>query len=395
MVIYTHKSAHKYLASPTHLGCLNFVSRTAAPSFEIRQHFALLPVHAGMHLAPPLLCNYRCCGENRGRETVTERNKLEWRQLTTCRLKEHSVSRYFPVIEESVFWSVADTETCQTHLGVFSGLNSRSVSSLSVVSGCLYVGGGNKACSRGRSIKVLRCSEEAYRGETASSPKWREGTVRSEEAPVRAVPVKGGDGDRSACNGGHFWHDIKWPGLLSAPLNTRSDTASRTTENELVGSLIPTISESLWDKTADVKTSTLCFVFLLLLLPQNKPLIAGFVPEINSERHSDSCDSSAARRVSSRNQQNCNEKPGVPSTHDGAALVVPATCPGKQEHLTVWDLSSILFLLQHRCAAITSQVPAFTWTEKQKHRRRLESMSLQQSFTQQWFVWAFSLMYTD
>lgn len=50
------------------------------------------------------------------------------------------------------------------------------------------------------------------------------------------------------------------------------------------------------------------------------------------------------------------------STHDGAALVVPATCPGKQEHLTVWDLSSILFLLQHRCAAMTSQVPAFTWT---------------------------------
>lgn len=50
------------------------------------------------------------------------------------------------------------------------------------------------------------------------------------------------------------------------------------------------------------------------------------------------------------------------STQDGAALVVPATCPGKQEHLTVWDLSSILFLLQHRCAAITSQVPAFTWT---------------------------------
>lgn len=50
------------------------------------------------------------------------------------------------------------------------------------------------------------------------------------------------------------------------------------------------------------------------------------------------------------------------STQDGAALVVPATCPGKQEHLTVWDRSSILFLLQHRCAAITSQVPAFTWT---------------------------------
>lgn len=37
----------------------------------------------------------------------------------------------------------------------------------------------------------------------------------------------------------------------------------------------------------------------------------------------------------------------APSTQEGAARVVPATCPGKQEHFTVCDLSSILFLLQH------------------------------------------------
>lgn len=36
-----------------------------------------------------------------------------------------------------------------------------------------------------------------------------------------------------------------------------------------------------------------------------------------------------------------------PSTQEGAARVVPATCPGKQEHFTVWERSSILFLLQH------------------------------------------------
>lgn len=36
------------------------------------------------------------------------------------------------------------------------------------------------------------------------------------------------------------------------------------------------------------------------------------------------------------------------STQEGAARVVPATCPGKQEHFTVWERSSILFLLQHR-----------------------------------------------
>lgn len=46
-----------------------------------------------------------------------------------------------------------------------------------------------------------------------------------------------------------------------------------------------------------------------------------------------------------------------PSTQDGRFLVVPATFPGRQEHLTVWDRSSMRFLLQHRCAAITSHVP--------------------------------------
>lgn len=50
----------------------------------------------------------------------------------------------------------------------------------------------------------------------------------------------------------------------------------------------------------------------------------------------------------------------LPSTQEGRALVVPATCPGKQEHLTVWERSSILFLLQQRWAATTSQVPVLS-----------------------------------
>lgn len=50
----------------------------------------------------------------------------------------------------------------------------------------------------------------------------------------------------------------------------------------------------------------------------------------------------------------------LPSTQEGNALVVPATCPGKQEHLTVWERSSILFLLQQRWAATTSQVPVLS-----------------------------------
>lgn len=62
----------------------------------------------------------------------------------------------------------------------------------------------------------------------------------------------------------------------------------------------------------------------------------------------------------------------VPSTHDGLALVVPATCPGKQEHLTVWERSSILFLLQQRWTATTSHVPCFTWYETEKEKERKE-----------------------
>lgn len=54
----------------------------------------------------------------------------------------------------------------------------------------------------------------------------------------------------------------------------------------------------------------------------------------------------------------------VPSTQEGLALVVPATCPGKHEHFTVCDRSSILFLLQHLWRATTSHVPVLTcWAE--------------------------------
>lgn len=53
----------------THLGCLDFVARTAAPPLEIWQHFTLLAVHAGTHLAPPLLCNYGGCASKTGEGT--------------------------------------------------------------------------------------------------------------------------------------------------------------------------------------------------------------------------------------------------------------------------------------------------------------------------------------
>lgn len=54
----------------------------------------------------------------------------------------------------------------------------------------------------------------------------------------------------------------------------------------------------------------------------------------------------------------------LPSTQEGRFLVVPATFPGRQEHFTVCDRSSIRFLLQHLWAAITSQVPPSTKTIK-------------------------------
>ena len=50
-------------------------------------------------------------------------------------------------------------------------------------------------------------------------------------------------------------------------------------------------------------------------------------------------------------------QPAISSTQEGRFLVVPATFPGRQEHLTVCDRSSMRFLLQHLCAAITSHVP--------------------------------------
>lgn len=60
---WTKKQCHvpknpRPIRLPCDLGRLDFVSCTAAPAFEIRQHFTLLPVHARMHLAPPLLSNY-------------------------------------------------------------------------------------------------------------------------------------------------------------------------------------------------------------------------------------------------------------------------------------------------------------------------------------------------
>lgn len=60
----------------------------------------------------------------------------------------------------------------------------------------------------------------------------------------------------------------------------------------------------------------------------------------------------------------------IPSTHEGRARVVPATCPGKQEHLTVWERSSILFLLQQRWAATTSQVPVRSGFDPERERQR-------------------------
>lgn len=61
-----------------------------------------------------------------------------------------------------------------------------------------------------------------------------------------------------------------------------------------------------------------------------------------------------------------------PSTHEGLLRVVPATFPGKQEHLTVWDRSSIRFLLQHRWAAITSHVPPSAERNRMKWSEQVE-----------------------
>lgn len=78
---------------------------------------------------------------------------------------------------------------------------------------------GNKACSRCWCIEVLSCSDEAYGGETASPDISK---VKREVSKLRKLlsePLHWKKG-RFTCNWGHFWHDIKWSGLLSTLLNT-------------------------------------------------------------------------------------------------------------------------------------------------------------------------------
>lgn len=65
----------------------------------------------------------------------------------------------------------------------------------------------------------------------------------------------------------------------------------------------------------------------------------------------------------------------LPSTHEGLFLVVPATFPGRQEHLTVCDRSSIRFLLQHLWAAITSHVPPSDKEKRQQTTNYIKSAS--------------------
>lgn len=84
----------------------------------------------------------------------------------------------------------------------------------------------------------------------------------------------------------------------------------------------------------------------------------------------------------------------VPSTHDGAALVVPATCPGKQEHFTVCDRSSILFLLQQRCSATTSQVPVRTWCAAGEKNDRRDGIIREKKDSIQWSAAVITLIHT-
>ena len=169
----------------TNLGCLNFVSCTAAPSFEVWQHFTLFPIHAGMHLAPPLLCNYGCC---EGRKKIIKRlleainNMLFESVASLCpgwsnnkRFRFLYTSQWLKRVSFDLWLTVETRQSCP---GVFSGLNYRawvnvkpvSVESRSVLrGGWMFVWGrGNNVSSRGWRVKVLSASEESYRGETAS-----------------------------------------------------------------------------------------------------------------------------------------------------------------------------------------------------------------------------------
>lgn len=84
------------------------------------------------------------------------------------------------------------------------------------------------------------------------------------------------------------------------------------------------------------------------------------------------------------------------STQEGDALVVPATWPGKHEHLTVCERSSILFLLQHRCNATTSHLPVRTWWSRcssdwTEDPKRVKPNDTRSSSVCIWAIWRWLL----
>jgi len=117
---------------------------------------------------------------------------------------------YIPVIEESVFRLLPDAVTQCVFGSELEDVGQRQAGECCVQvceeGECRHVGGGNKACRGGLCIKVLCCSEEAFRGETVSPDisKVKRETVKSEEFPARAISASRGDGDRFTCNGGHL-----------------------------------------------------------------------------------------------------------------------------------------------------------------------------------------------
>lgn len=64
----------------SHPGCLDLVSSAATPTFKIWQHLTFLTLHTGLHLAPPLLCYYRCY-KDKNREKNEENNSISLAHL--------------------------------------------------------------------------------------------------------------------------------------------------------------------------------------------------------------------------------------------------------------------------------------------------------------------------
>lgn len=139
--------------------------------------------------------------------------------------QEPLASMFITVIEESIFWSLADRgdpsvlPRCvfRSELqGVGQCQAGECCEQVRAMCGCLYVGGVIKRAAEvgAPRSEVAPTRPSGEKQLPLTFPKWKE-NCQNRGSPCQSHYSERGDRDRFTCNWGHFWHDIKWPDLLS------------------------------------------------------------------------------------------------------------------------------------------------------------------------------------